>query len=199
MKKLLAVSLALVLTAGQAYGLGSKPVGVTGDRGFDSILQNLNASAISDPDAYYRQLSVRQGISEHDLRLAKDRYDLGYSDLYMASALARAKNRSFLGVAEDFHENHGKGWGVMAREMGIRPGSDEFHAMKRGARGSLDYMKGDVQKRHRHEQALRQEHERRMKQDDKVKQREQRESKQDQKSNQGANQNAQGKGRAKTR
>lgn len=195
MKKLLAISLALVLIAGPAYGLGSKPAGVTGDRGFDSILDNLNASANADPDGFYRQLSVRQGIPEQDLRQAKDRFGLGYSDVYMASAIARAKNRPILGVAEDYRQNQGKGWGVMAQEMGIKPGSDEFHAMKRGARGSLDYMKADSQKRQKHEQALKQEHERRMKHGDMANNQGQGRSKQEHK----ANKNAENKGRGKTR
>ncbi|HSQ61092.1 MAG TPA: hypothetical protein VLT84_11815 [Acidobacteriota bacterium] len=195
MKNLFAISLALALFAGQAYGLGAKPAGVTGDRGFDSMLENLNASANADPDGYYRQLSIRQGIPEQDLRQAKDRFGLGYSDLYMASALAKVKNRSILGVAEDYQQNRGKGWGVMAQEMGIKPGSDEFHAMKRGARGSLDYMKADVPKRQKHEQALKQEHERKAKRDDMANKHETGKSKQAQ----DANKNEENKGRGKTR
>ena len=195
MKKLLAVSLALALFAGHAYGMGTQPAGVTGDRGFDSILQSLNVSANNDPDAYYRQLGLRQGVSEQDLRTAKDRYGLGYSDLYMASALARAKNRPFLNVAEDYHQNQSKGWGVMARDMGIKPGSDQFHAMKRGARGSLDYMKADAQNRQKHEQALKQEHERKMKHADMANSQGQGKAKQEQK----ANQNAENKGSGKTK
>jgi hypothetical protein len=28
--------------------------------------------------------------------------------------------------------NKGKGWGVIAKNLGIKPGSAEFHALKRG-------------------------------------------------------------------
>ena len=159
MKKLLVVSLALVLTGGQAYGLGTQPPGVTGDRGFDSILQNLSVSASADPDGYYRDLSARNGIPEQDIRQAKDRYGLNYSDLYMASALAKATHRPILGVAEDYHQNQGKGWGVMAKQLGVKPGSDEFHAMKTGARRSLDHMTAEAKNKQKHEQATRTVHE----------------------------------------
>jgi hypothetical protein len=32
-----------------------------------------------------------------------------------------------------YQRSHGKGWGVIAKELGIKRGSPEFHALKRGA------------------------------------------------------------------
>jgi hypothetical protein len=40
--------------------------------------------------------------------------------------------RSPRAVAEIFNHNRQKGWGAMAKELGIKPGSAEFHALKRG-------------------------------------------------------------------
>jgi hypothetical protein len=31
-----------------------------------------------------------------------------------------------------YKQSKGKGWGVIAKELGIKPGSPEFHALKRG-------------------------------------------------------------------
>jgi hypothetical protein len=189
MKKLLVFSLAFTLTVVQAYGLGARPPGVTGDRGFDSILQNLTVSANADPNGYYRELSARNGIPEQHIRQAKDRYGLNYSDLYMASALAKATHRPILTVAEDYHQNRAKGWGVMAKKLGIKPGSDEFQAMKTGALGSLDHMKSGAKNKQKHEQAMKKEPEQKMKQG------EQEKVKQDQQ----AKKNSQNKGQGTTR
>jgi hypothetical protein len=35
-------------------------------------------------------------------------------------------------VVDVYKKNRGKGWGVIAKSLGIKPGSPEFHALKRG-------------------------------------------------------------------
>ena len=35
-------------------------------------------------------------------------------------------------VLQTYQAHKGKGWGVIAKELGIKPGSREFHALKNG-------------------------------------------------------------------
>jgi hypothetical protein len=35
-------------------------------------------------------------------------------------------------ILQTYNTNRGRGWGVIAKELGIKPGSAEFHALKRG-------------------------------------------------------------------
>ncbi len=35
-------------------------------------------------------------------------------------------------VIEKYRSEKGKGWGTLAKSLGIKPGSKEFHALKRG-------------------------------------------------------------------
>jgi hypothetical protein len=35
-------------------------------------------------------------------------------------------------VLQVYQSGKGKGWGAMAKDLGIQPGSREFHALKRG-------------------------------------------------------------------
>jgi hypothetical protein len=35
-------------------------------------------------------------------------------------------------VVQTYQTHKGKGWGVIAKELGIKPGSREFHALKNG-------------------------------------------------------------------
>jgi hypothetical protein len=163
MKKLLAASLSLVFLAGVAYGLGSKPPGNTGDRQLNSTLEQINIAAKDDPDGFIKQLSSRHNIPEQQLRQAREGYHLGAADLFMAAALAKATHRPVLSVAEKYKQNEGRGWGVIAQDMGIKPGSREFHELKRDARGSLDHMKAVAKSKQKHEQETKREREQKMK------------------------------------
>lgn len=138
MKKLLAASVGLLFVVGLAYGMDSS-FG-TGDKKLDLTLEQLNIAAIADPDAFVRRLSSMHNFPELELRQARDVYGLGGADLFMATGLARKTHRPVHSVAEEFKQNRGKGWGVIAKDLGIKPGSSEFHQLKRDAKGSLDYM-----------------------------------------------------------
>jgi hypothetical protein len=53
-------------------------------------------------------------------------------DVYYACAIAQVLGRPCRYVADYWDEHHGKGWGVVAKELGIKPGSAEFHRLKKG-------------------------------------------------------------------
>lgn len=53
-------------------------------------------------------------------------------DVYYACAIAQALGRPCRYVVDEWDRNHGKGWGAVAKELGIKPGSAEFHRLKRG-------------------------------------------------------------------
>lgn len=53
-------------------------------------------------------------------------------DVYYACSIAQILGRPCRAVVEHWERDHGKGWGALARELGIQPGSAEFHRLKRG-------------------------------------------------------------------
>ena len=53
-------------------------------------------------------------------------------DVYYACAIAQTLGRPCRYVVDEWDRNHGKGWGVVAKELGIKPGSAEIHRLKRG-------------------------------------------------------------------
>lgn len=133
-KKMLVGSVGLAFVVGLAYGMDTS-FG-TGDRKLDSTLEQLNIAAHADPDAFLRRLSSMHNIPEQELRRARDAYGLGGADLFMTTVLARDTRRPVHSVAEEFKRNQGKGWGVIAQDMGIKPGSAEFHQLKRDAKST---------------------------------------------------------------
>jgi hypothetical protein len=141
MKQILTVAAFLVFLGLHFQSVAFALQTSTGDLNLDSLLGKINERAKADPDGFIQQLSQNYGIPEEDVRQAKERHGLSYGDTYMATALARKNNRRVGDVAAEYEQNQGKGWGVMAMNMGIRPGSPEFKELKAGARGSVDHMK----------------------------------------------------------
>jgi hypothetical protein len=58
-------------------------------------------------------------------------------DVYYACALAYQVRRPCGDVVNMYEQDRGQGWGVIAKRLGIKPGSPQFHALK-----------GDVSKGH---------------------------------------------------
>ena len=141
MKKILTATTCLVFLALLVHGAAFAQQAKTGDRKLDSWLGKINERAKADPDGFIRQLGQKHNIPEEEIRQARERYNLGYGDTYMATALSRITKRPIGAVAEEYKQNQGKGWGVMAMSMGIKPGSPEFKQMKANARSSVGYMK----------------------------------------------------------
>ena len=53
-------------------------------------------------------------------------------DVYMACSIASIIGRPCRYVVEQYDRDRGQGWGVIAKRMGIKPGSAEFHRLKQG-------------------------------------------------------------------
>jgi hypothetical protein len=135
----------------------------TGDRGLDGTLKQIEAQAQSDQDGFFAHISTRFGVPEADIRQARETHRLGPADVFMAAALARVTQRPMLAIAERYAKNRGRGWGVVAKEMGIKPGSPAFHELKKGASGSVSHLKAVRRERQRHEEQARREHEKQAK------------------------------------
>lgn len=54
------------------------------------------------------------------------------ADAFMVLQLGLMTGRPPEAVLRTYQANRGKGWGAVAKELGIKPGSREFHALKRG-------------------------------------------------------------------
>ena len=137
----------LIATAGfvflgllfQGAAFAQRPT--TGDRRLDSLLGEINQQAKADPEGFILRLSLDHGVPEVEIRQARERYGLSYGDAFMATVLSRIFGLPVIVVAERYKKNEGQGWGVMAKSMGIKPGSPEFKRMKANASGAVNRMK----------------------------------------------------------
>jgi hypothetical protein len=134
MRRLLAASLlALSLAAGQAqaqdFTFGWNPR--SGDVWVDVWLGDMNRYGSRYRDPFVDEL-VRYHGAPRDLvvELLARRWAPG--DIYFACALARLAGRPCRYVVDLWERDHGQGWGAMAKRLGIKPGSAQFHQLKRG-------------------------------------------------------------------
>ena len=67
------------------------------------------------------------------------------ADVYMTVGIAKITNKSIDEVVGEYKANKGKGWGVIAKRLGIKPGSKEFHALKEGGSVELEKAKAKGQ------------------------------------------------------
>lgn len=102
--------------------------GYAGD--FDWLKQ-MSIQAQADPSGFAARLSTRFHIGGTQVEAVIDNVG-GQADAYMVLRLAEMSHQPVAYVTQRYHENRHRGWGVLARQLGIKPGSREFHALKAG-------------------------------------------------------------------
>ena len=131
-----ALSLALVLAAAgqtahaQDFTFGWNPR--SGDVWMDSWLGDMNRYGQRYRDPFVDEM-VRYHGAPRDLvveLIGPRRWAPG--DVWMACNIASIIGRPCRYVVDVYERDHGHGWGNIAKQMGIKPGSAEFHRLKKG-------------------------------------------------------------------
>lgn len=132
---LLAFGLAAGAAQAQDFTFGWNPR--SGDVWMDAWLGDMNRYGSRYRDPFVDEL-VRYHAAPRDLvvDLLARRWAPG--DIYFACALAKLAGRPCRYVVEQWERDHAQGWGAMAKRLGIKPGSPQFHQLKRGVVPSYD-------------------------------------------------------------
>lgn len=99
-------------------------------REFDWI-EDLSVEAEADPSGFRGRLAARFKIGDAQVRAVISNVEKP-ADAYVVLRLGEMLGRPTEYVIPEYNSNRGKGWGALARSLGIKPGSREFHALKRG-------------------------------------------------------------------
>lgn len=139
MKKLLsALCAALALTAAPlaaqslSFGLG--------DAALETSLNDIGASAKVDIGGFTAEVSLQWGVSAAQVQATVSQ-GLQPAEVYLAAGLASISGKSLSVVVDTYKKNKDKGWGAVAKELGIKPGSKEFKALKDKSSGSAEKAK----------------------------------------------------------
>lgn len=95
---------------------------------FDWI-KDFNITAQADPDGFRARLAARFDMGDVQIRAVLGNVDCP-ADAYMVLRLGEISGQPAQQVMERYRSNRGKGWGTLAKSLGIKPGSKEFLALK---------------------------------------------------------------------
>jgi hypothetical protein len=95
------------------------------------FLDSVNRQAVGDIKSFNDRLSRQFGVPVPDVE-AILRSVPSPADAFMILHLGHIAHLAPAVVLQRYQRNKGKGWGALAGELGIKPGSPEFHALKRG-------------------------------------------------------------------
>jgi hypothetical protein len=97
----------------------------------ESFLNSVNVQARADLPGFSMKLGAQFGVPVPQVEAV-----LGVvatpADAFMVLQLGHMAHRQPATVTQTYQRHRGKGWGVIAKELGIKPGSAEFHAFKSG-------------------------------------------------------------------
>lgn len=138
-------TLGLTTALAAAAGLGTASAQTvnwdprTGDVWVDTWLDDINRYGGRYQQPFVDEM-VRYYGAPRDLvtSLLLER-DWEPGDVYYACAIAQVVGRPCRYVVDEWErDGRGEGWGALAQRMGIKPGSAEFHQLKRGFVSSYD-------------------------------------------------------------
>ena len=129
MKKILIVFIALWVFSGSVAMAGDYKA-MTGDVELNLMLGDLNIHARGDTENFITELGVSYGVPEGEISVLLTKHNMEPADVYMAVRLSNMTGHPLSHVAGMHRNNPGRGWGQVAKNLGIKPGSAEFHALK---------------------------------------------------------------------
>lgn len=97
----------------------------------DVFLSNLDAEARVDLGAFKARVATTFGVPIVQVEAVMGDVRTP-GDAYMVFRAGQVAGRPHGVVLEEYRANRGGGWGVIAKNLGIKPGSAQFHELKKG-------------------------------------------------------------------
>jgi len=99
--------------------------------GLEDFLARVNVQARADLPGFSAKVSAQFGVPEARVQAVIQTVSEP-ADAFMVFQLGQMANTKPERVLAVYKPNKKKGWGVIAKQLGIKPGSAEFHALKSG-------------------------------------------------------------------
>jgi hypothetical protein len=108
----------------------------------NAYIRSVNVSAEGNIGGYRTQLGVHYGASGPTLDLAF-RSVSSPAEVAILLWLGQRTGKPMETVVQVYTSQKGQGWGAIAKSLGIKPGSADFHALKEGNLGWRPEQNGD--------------------------------------------------------
>ena len=124
----------------------------SGSAELDADLNRINTSAKLNFGGFKTELALSFNIEEKKIDYLRTSVKMEPAEIYFALELSRISKKSIDNVVEIYKINKEKGWGFIAKQLGIKPGSHEFHKLKeitknKGSKGNEKGKKGKGKKK----------------------------------------------------
>jgi hypothetical protein len=110
----------------------------TGSAQLDTDLNVINTRANLDFGAFKAGLVLDYNIAENRIDFMRTSLKMASAEIYLALEISRLSRRSVDHIIAIYRENKHRGWGYIAKQAGIKPGSSEFHQLKNNASTKKD-------------------------------------------------------------
>ena len=131
---------ALLLATGtalaQSFAFGWNPR--SGDTWVDVRLADINQYGQRYPGPFIDEITRYHGAPRALVSELLTERHWAPGDIYFACALAQVAGQPCRVVVDAWERDHAQGWGAIAKRMGIAPGSEQFHRLKRGVVPTYD-------------------------------------------------------------
>ena len=97
----------------------------------EDFLSNLNVQARADMNGFSLRVASQFNVGDADVRAVISSVP-DPADAFMVFHLSQITHRPPAEIIRIYRGRGHRGWGEMAQEMGIKPGSPEFQDLKRG-------------------------------------------------------------------
>ncbi|MCX7990631.1 MAG: hypothetical protein N2999_01150 [Proteobacteria bacterium] len=104
---------------------------------FDDFLSEINVSAQQDLGGFKSKLSLSFGVEKTKVESVISVSEKP-ADAYMIFRVAEISQKPVEEVVTVYKKNKNQGWGKIAKELGIKPGSKEFKELKKGKLSESD-------------------------------------------------------------
>jgi hypothetical protein len=96
----------------------------------DGFVNNLSLEARADSDGFKYRLRTQFDVGGAKVEMVLSNVS-DPADAYMVFRIGEVIGKTPEAVLDVYRANRTKGWGVIAKKLGIKPGSPEFHALKK--------------------------------------------------------------------
>lgn len=114
----------------------------TADASLDVTLNSLNVQARADIGPYTADLSASFGVGQPQIQVWMTQDNLQPAEVFLVLELGKLSSKPPASVIAVYKKNKGKGWGAVARALGIKPGCAQFKALKSSAAEKNEKVKG---------------------------------------------------------
>ena len=112
----------------------------TGDKTLDANVKEIDNKGAIDFNFFKKDMATTYSVPETKV-VTMQESGMKPGDIYMALETAKITKKPVEDVCKVYTANKEKGWGAIAKELGIKPGSAEFKALKNNADAKVKKQK----------------------------------------------------------